>query len=502
MDRGVRTVTIALLGLLFAVVVYRAATQSLTHDEALSYQLFVAMPLWVVFGYYDPNNHFLLSLLVRLTTTLFGSSELTVRLPTVLGCAAYFFVVYRLLFLLFGGRLWLPLAALVMTANPLLLDMLVAARGYGLAVAMFWLGFWQLFTYATSEKPRRAALIYGGVGLSCAVMANMSLLLPAAVLSGLFLATLPQPAPVPESKKKSRHKKVPPARSRFSEARYFIGTVLACAFLYWLGYPLHRATSKSFYSIRRSLSASAADLVRSSFAYSEGMGAKLSHTLRGAWVDALAFLLLPGVLLGALAACWKLRGRTPAKLLLLWSTVVTVGSLALHVVTNFLFRWPYPADRTGVYLFPLVGMSLVSLIAVLRETGGRGKYATMPLGLLAVAISVSYLSQFNTGTFYVWGYDADNRQIVERLGSLRGNSDRVLDVGISWQLEPSFNYYRKSRNLSWLPKFDRRGPRSYHDYYVLARNDQDFIRQRGLKVLYTGLRSGTVLAAGPDVKTP
>ena len=66
----------ALLGLIFAVNVYRAATQSITHDEALTYELFVAAPWTVVFNAYDPNHHVLHTILSKVTVGLLGVSAI------------------------------------------------------------------------------------------------------------------------------------------------------------------------------------------------------------------------------------------------------------------------------------------------------------------------------------------------------------------------------------------------------------------------------------------
>src|SRR5262249_54089449 len=125
-----------MLGGLLLLEVYRAATQSLTHDEAFTYQMYIAAPFGAMFTVYDANHHFLATLLMRLSTALFGSSELALRLPTLLACAWYFHTVFRLALLAFGDGWTLLLAAALAAGNPLMLDLLAAARGYGLALAL------------------------------------------------------------------------------------------------------------------------------------------------------------------------------------------------------------------------------------------------------------------------------------------------------------------------------------------------------------------------------
>ena len=70
--------------------VYRAATQSVVYDEAFTYLAFLAGSPSRVFTEYTANNHVLFRLLARLTTGMFGLSELTLRLPTVVAGLVYF----------------------------------------------------------------------------------------------------------------------------------------------------------------------------------------------------------------------------------------------------------------------------------------------------------------------------------------------------------------------------------------------------------------------------
>ena len=100
-----------LLGLFFSNV-YRAASQSVTYDEAFTYLAFLSGSPLRVFTEYTANNHVLFSLLAKFSIGFFGLSELTLRLPTVLAGIAYFVSVFFLCRLLFGyGPLFLVTVA-------------------------------------------------------------------------------------------------------------------------------------------------------------------------------------------------------------------------------------------------------------------------------------------------------------------------------------------------------------------------------------------------------
>src|SRR5262245_50500298 len=53
-----------------AASVYRATTQGIVHDEAVTYLMFVAGPLEHVFTRYTANNHVLFTLAANATTHL------------------------------------------------------------------------------------------------------------------------------------------------------------------------------------------------------------------------------------------------------------------------------------------------------------------------------------------------------------------------------------------------------------------------------------------------
>jgi len=117
------------------IVITRACLQSITIDEATSFLQYARHPAshwWPV-----SDNHVLNSILMRLTTTVFGVSNLTARLPAVLGAMIYIGSALSLCLLLARGQLLELLLFICLVFNPLILDYLVAARGYSLAIGLF-----------------------------------------------------------------------------------------------------------------------------------------------------------------------------------------------------------------------------------------------------------------------------------------------------------------------------------------------------------------------------
>jgi hypothetical protein len=102
--------------------VYRADTQSLTVDEAFTYNRFVSQPPYEALAHYDANNHVLNTLLSILSVRLLGVSELTLRLPSVFGGAVYLLAILWLSDWIFGAGLRTILSFAALSANPIVLD--------------------------------------------------------------------------------------------------------------------------------------------------------------------------------------------------------------------------------------------------------------------------------------------------------------------------------------------------------------------------------------------
>src|SRR5882672_9522343 len=167
--------------------VYRAATQSVTIDEAFTYNAFLAGPVDDLFTKYDANHHILNSLLAKLSISVLGLSELSLRLPSLLGGLLYLITSFWLCRRLFGQSWLLPFSFALLTMSPGMLDYFSAARGYGMALAFLLLAIWQMVNYDEGTgRMERAALC-----LAASVAANISFVfagIPLALAFALALA--------------------------------------------------------------------------------------------------------------------------------------------------------------------------------------------------------------------------------------------------------------------------------------------------------------------------
>jgi hypothetical protein len=479
-----------LFAVLFAVNVYRAWTQSITCDEAYSQSLYLTGSWSQLFSSYDACHHILHTMLCKVSVQWFGLSEFTLRLPSLLAGSFYLITVYRLARHIFGKGLQFLLAAGLLSLNPLVLDFLSAARGYGLASALFLWALYQVLLYTGGDQD--ASRIYkAGLGLGLSVAANLTLLAPGTALAVMVLLIL------------GRERRVSEAIDSFvvpGIVTSFVTVIL----------PLSKAHRTDFYAGMSSLGQSLWSLVLFSL-YHHPMDGRLSAILppRNFWLAFFASVLVPAVLLAAGVAClvilyrWMRHGDIaafdgPSRCLLVGGGSLLLAVLLL-VALHAVFKTPYPGGRTGLYLIPLFTLVGLALPASLAYRRGAFLVGGGPLWVVGLACLGHYLVHFQVTHYGEWRCDAATKKIVQLLRNRHGQRPTAnASAGVSWVLEPGLNFYRRLYGLGWLEPLIREIPDADHDYYVLLDVDAPLIRKRGLKVLYSDRFAGVSLAERVD----
>jgi len=513
-----RIAALVLLGALLVTNFYRAATQSIVHDEALTWQLYLSGPASAIFQEYSPNNHFLATVLFRVATTLFGPSEFAMRLPTVLAGAWFFWTVFRLCGLVLGDGWLFLLGCAALTLNPLLLDFLVAARGYGLAVAgLFWalyqmLSWFQDQSQGVAENQLRKRLWKAAIGCSIAVAANLTFVIPVFVLAAAFCILLVRtgkntgapPVPHAVSKARKKGKKLQPDAAReparsFAPLAHFIVPVAVLAIAFLLAAPIDLARSQDFYAGLPTAMKSVQDLTESSFAY--GVSSGVMHTVEQAWSKiALVFFPLMTVVALLAVATSKPPLHSVQELATGLASLAAIGSAILLIAAHLLAGVLYPEDRTGIYFIPMASLAALGLVRILAERPGLlPRWTSFAAAIVLLSFAAEFAAQWNMKSFLVWRYDADTKHIFQKLESTPKPSGPIR-LGVSWVFEPALNYYREIRNANWMTPVERDGFSGTRHFYVVSAEDQPNAPWPQLKQIYRGPVSGTVLAVPRTVQ--
>ena len=436
-----------LLAVLCPVNVYRASTQSITYDEAVTYDAFVVGPMSHAFTGYNANNHVLFTILAKITTGAIGTSELGLRLPSVVAGAVYFIAVFFLCRLLFGRGAVFTLAAAALALNPLVLDFLSAARGYGVALALFMLAFYQvvvILVRSSSDGPARGHRWVGvSLALGGSVCANLAFLFPAV---GLGLTALIMAA-------FDTH-----GTGRASVWHFGRTTVLplcgpgpltAAALL---AVPLTLAERSHFTYGASRLGETVTSLVDLS----------VRHHPSGWPIDTVsaiignveAGLLVPLTLTALLAtacivATRAVRARNLSALTvqeeILLLLAGTLGmTLAQLLVAHRLWNVPYPLDRTGLYFVPMFILAL-AFLAQKTDHWNRVSPALRGFSFILLGLLVGqFVAQFNVTQYGMWRFDAGTRTLYDITARWpESDRDTSFRIAASWLLRPSLEYYRR-----------------------------------------------------------
>ena len=455
----------AVFALLWAIA--RAAVQSITIDEADTFLVWVARPNpshWEAAS----NNHVLNSLLMRLTTGLFGVSHLSVRAPALLGAAIYIAAAWALCRLVAPTLIvqWPLLVALIF--NPFVFDHLVAARGYALALA-FLMAAVAIAAYA-DERDWPVIPVCGTCSASLALSfaANFSF----AIVDAMTMAAITTWA--------CARTQAPGSRARRLGACMLPGLLVtlfvsAPVVLHWprgqLGYGAH-SLGEWFGEIFRD------SLYRLNPQIVNPMLMKLLVRLQP--------LLIPAVLL--LSAWNWLRGRgTRLAYVIL---VILAAAITAHWLAFRCFGLLLPKERTGIWMVPLV------TLAVGASLGSRRS-----LTIALYAVSIHFLFCLRLDHFREWSWDQDVKKVYDVIASYNQRLG-VKQVASNWMYAPSLNFYRVASGRESLDEISGSIPTpAGRPLYVLNwAFEEELIRRERLQVVYRGEHSDVVVAVRPGVE--
>lgn len=475
---GPEAAAIGVVVLLVALNVYRAWAQSVTIDEARNYNLFISEPLSRMFAVHDAANHVLQTLLSKISIGVFGLSEFTLRLPSVLGGLLYLVSCYRLSRYLFGTGWMLTLSVLALGVNPAVLDYLSAARGYGLGLGLLMWAFTHLVLYFGDQDERR--LFKAGIGLGLSVAATLVFLYPAVALAAIVTGIL-----------------AIEGRRFWVAVDEFVGPGIITAFVV-LVLPLSHAKRADFFYGVSTLTDFVSGLVHMSYYHSPRVWA-VGRFLPdfGSWYVVIWAGIVPAFLLatlvaGAIVARRWVRSRQFAAVekkdqavLLLGGTMALV--LVMIVAARHLFGVLYPSGRTGIYWVPL--MTLAGLLLI-----GR-KYVKFPALVFAVFSVLMFAVGITIDCYPEWIAERKTKEVMRLIEARHGG--REVRLGTSWPLEAGSNFYRRRFRMGWMKPVERNGADGDFDYYYLLAGDTGLIEKLKLRTIWRDPETGTALAEKP-----
>lgn len=386
-------VTIFLLSVaLILYSVLRASNVCLTVDEAFTFQAYVKGGNFFPeeYNFLSANFHLLNVWLMIPSTKLFGSGELALRLPNILGHVL--FLWYTAKFALQNKHVLSATAVFILlNVHPYLLDFFSLARGYGLSFGLLAGGLWYCSEYVTGARKIKhlvCALAYCGLAMWASFVV-LHALLGAALMLVVFTLF-------------SRGMTVQQKAVRIVLA----GTVTL--FFLVVAYPVMRQMqdADAFFYGRSEL-------------WNEticGLGGLLSYTTEGeiyrrqhANDVIVAVVLLLSFVVTVYAVVRNRRSIVQRNELLLLAGLFATAFLSI-VLQHFVLGAPFPAARTGLFMFIIF---LLIVTTALRDVNIPLRIAQV-VCLCAVGFQLFFaLPDLNLRHTEEWYYCADVKTALE-----------------------------------------------------------------------------------------
>jgi hypothetical protein len=464
-----------------AWAVFRAIVQAVTIDEAETYELFAGRS----FAHcWDPssNNHLLNSVLIRLSTSVLGLSELTLRLPALTGAAIYIAAAFALCSMLVEAGILRILLFAALIYNPFVFDYFVAARGYGLANA-FLLCALACVVWAHRSDPRRFLAMHVVASL-CLGLAFCSHLAFALVCASLGAAILAWGCTRPFI--------------RTLRMRLLLLAAVALPGFVLAALPTWRIVLRFPKGEILDGATSIAGTIRSVFEAS--LNGPNPSLFGGRWVAAFTgigwFLAIAlAVLVLYIGALSFVRKKQTQIATLLAATVAL--TLAGHWFCFRFLHWLFPRTRAAIFLAPLLTLFAGAVLA----GGSRGQAAARRIAISLLGGLVVYFFLCMRLTYFCeWQYLADVKTVYSRLASLNHESG-VQDIGVHWRYAGSLNFYRRLSGKETFREFDGFESPPYPAdklvYVLYWPSGERFIRSQGLWIAYRSRATGVVIGVRP-----
>jgi len=450
----------------FAMVwaIARAHVQSITIDEADTYNSFVFRHLYL---WWAANNHILNSTLMYGFTEWLGASQFTVRLPALLGAALYMGAVYRLCRLL-GASLFVQATLFVcLVFNPFIFDFLVAARGYSLALAFM---MWAIVYFTEQYLQENGWLL-----MACAVSSACAGVSIGANFSFAFadLCTMTAILVFAWYRRPSQWIRVLAACVLPGAA--ILAMVANYALLHWY----------------------AGELIYGAHSLRETFATVIAASLfRNRW-ETLQPFVFPFV--GATGLLWLLylavrRNSSRLAPLGIAAAAVFAATVAIHYTIFRLFDVPLPKDRTAIFFFPLF-MIVAGVLAATPAASRTGQLLRASfLGSLAL-MAVYFLFCLRLSYFKEWRWDADVKQTYIKLTCLK-RTQQVTHVSSTWSYLSALRFYQLVQPASLQEVADTYDPQQTQVFVIDSFHSPEAL-QGDLKVFYRSPVTDLVLAAKP-----
>lgn len=463
-------------------IIYKASTTSYTHDESYTYTHYVHQGFMDIVSYKTPytNNHILNTVLMKYCELLFGSSELSLRLPNILAFILYSIFIILLLYK-YIRKLMFPFY-LLMVLNPHLLDFFALARGYGLSFAFLLMSLYYLSLYFTSKQNKH--LILFNVGAFLAVMSNFSLLnyyVAALIVYNIVSYIVLKIDSTSNNYHFYKQNKI-----------NIVSVILSGMVLYE---PLRRISKMSLLDFggKNGFMEDTVGTAIYSFFYEMYVPPFLENIFKVFIVSVVALTLI--IILKAIVQ----RNITlfNAHISLVLINLILIAIVAITIAQHLILGNDYYIHRFALFFYPIFILNFIFLLNYFFQLS---KTTSVSISYLCACLALfNIYINHNTAFYKDWKIDSDVKSMMQNLVLEHEKyPNKNIRLGINWLFEPGVNFYRYTWDLKWLNPAHRRGISKYDDYFYILNTDKEYMDLSNKPVVYKNEQTGAVLLKNPN----
>ena len=477
-------------------IIHRASVQSITLDEANTFRYWVAPDSPTHWNPHS-NNHVLNSSLMRVCIWLFGLSHISVRAPALLGGFLYILAIYRFSTLVAAGVAMKLALFVCLVYNPFIMDYLVAARGYGLALGFYGLAMYvlaRMLVRPGANNPCERQILNHAVAISTCVAlsfcANFTF-----GFAGTFLLLLAGSCATVWGRRET-------GMAGWARLTFALTFPAVLIILVFAGSALTQFPRDQLFWGTDSLRNTWRDIREASFIE---LNPYLVNPLLASILHAFERQLMRTIGITGLVYLFLIFGGRQRREAHSRSRLLLAGGLALVLGLTVLAHWlqfkllnmPLPFERTSIFIVPLltsvVGVifSIVPIGPVQRSVRGAGV-------VLLVITGLYFTCELRDSYFREWRNCADVRAAFPVVVDLSRRAG-IREVASDLNLTASFNFYRSLHKISDIDSFDdfEKMPAGKAIYVLDASVYADFIHAEGLEVFWRGTISDLVILVRP-----
>lgn len=450
---------------------YRGYTLSFTHDESYSfiniihgsfYQVVSNDSYWI-----SANNHIFNSLCMKYSEILFGSSEIYLRMHSIVAHVLYLLFTFLIVKELKPTRLQV-VGFILLNFNPYLLDFFSLARGYALSITFMTMSLYYFIQFTKKESIFSVwACLFSAL---LATLANFSIITFTVSVILLFECFM--------------------IIKRYSIKQFLIKNIPILITLLCL-YSLYRWPITQLINHGQLFFGGEEGLWTDTIISS--IEVYLYHSKDFTFFKlCLKVLIIAIVTLHFFIFYKKIRQKNISQLD--YSFIIMILILSVNYIQHFFMDTSYFKERFAMFLVPLFFISTLNCLIFLYQTNYTLKIISSVFALLIVLI-VSFICKdsLNLSYTYNWQYDANTKEMINDLSVSKAGNKVPVKLGTTWLFEPTINFYIETKKIQGLLPVNRDGITGEYDFYYVDKNELDGFNKSDKVLLKSYTKAGSAL---------